>query len=48
MKSYTKIFLYSTTNSIKPLHLIINKWLHNEDKKSNGNKYLILVEKDTL
>ena len=47
MKSYTKIFLYST-NSIKPLHLIINKWLHNEDKKSNGNKYLILVKKDTL
>ena len=46
MKSYTKTFLYSTTNSVKPLYLIINKWLHNENKKRNGNKYLTLVSID--
>ena len=40
-----------TTNSTKPLYLLINK-LNEHNEKSNGNKYLTLIlsdkSKDTL
>ena len=52
-KSYKNIFIcyvtYVTTNSVKPLWLIINK-TNGYTEESNGNKYLTLVstEESTL
>ena len=54
-KSYKNIYIYYvgyvTTNSVKPLYLIIHKII-GYIEESNGNKYLTLVSaderKDTL